>query len=155
MSTEEKIKFEDDQRKFALAQAQKDKELINVDLQEFRKKERYVNPITRVAGQETSSEKMRLMWIELQKMLQQDEQIKKRLIVLKNNFTVDNINEMITELQDLVYNAEDNLSGSQLLRKEKSIKRLHTLTNRKNNISSQMLRPMDYLSLKINRLSQR
>lgn len=150
MSTEEKIKFEDDQRKFALAQAKKDKELINVDLQEFRKKERYVNPITRVAGQETSSEKMRLMWIELQKMLQQDEQIKKRLIVLKNNFTVDNINEMITELQDLVYNAEDNLSGSQLLRKEKSIKRLHTLTNRKNNISSQMLRPVDSPKFKNN-----
>ena len=121
-----------------------------MDLQEFRKKERYVNPITRVAGQETSSEKMRLMWIELQKMLQQDEQIKKRLIVLKNNFTVDNINEMITELQDLVYNAEDNLSGSQLLRKEKSIKKLHTLTNRKNNISSQMLKPMDSPKFKNN-----
>lgn len=115
MSKEEKLKFEEDQRRFALEQANcttKEKDVVDLDLKEFRKKERFINPITRVAGQETSSEKMRLMWISLQKMLQQDEQIKNRIIMLKNNFTVNNINEVIAELEQLIQNSEDNLSSS-------------------------------------------
>ena len=112
MSKEEKLKFEEDQRKFALEQATKEKDVANLDLKEFRKKERFINPITRVAGQETSSEKMRLMWISLQKMLQQDEQIKNRMTILKNNLTVDNMNEVIKELEQIIQNSEDNLSSS-------------------------------------------
>ena len=69
LTPDEKKKLEEDQRRFALQQASNRQEVVDPDLEEYRRRERYVNPITRVAGQETSSEKMRIMWISLQKML--------------------------------------------------------------------------------------
>lgn len=62
------------------------------------------------------------------------------MIILKNNFTIDNINDTIEALEQVIQNNSGSMSPKKLVSKAKSIKRL---VQKKNSINSQLLKPLE------------
>ena len=67
LSTEQREMLEQNQKEVALAAATKVR--LDPDMEDYLKTERYRNPITWVPAQKTSSQAMRLVWIELNKLM--------------------------------------------------------------------------------------
>ena len=86
LSTEQREMLEQNQKQLALAAASKVR--LTPEMEEYQKTERYRNPITWVSGQKTSSQAMRLVWIELNKLMLSNQETIKKFEKLQTEFSL-------------------------------------------------------------------
>ena len=78
--------LEQNQKEVALAAASKVR--LDPEMEEYQKTERYRNPITWVPGEKTSSQAMRLVWIELNKLMLSNQETIKKFEKLQTEFSL-------------------------------------------------------------------
>jgi len=86
-------------------------------MEEYQKAERYRNPITWVPGQKTSSQAMRLVWIELNKLMLSNQETIKKFEKLQTEFSLQTVQELIQELEFKLRSANPGHSKNKNLAK--------------------------------------